>query len=119
MLNVSRVLKIGTALAGLAVLAACARLEDSHGYVPDQALLDQVQLGVDTKQTTARLLGRPGTEGIVDDQGWYYVKSDYERFLWRAPKEDPIDIRPLNGRKPRVPVVENLCSIENGNRFGF
>lgn len=76
------------ALLALVVLSACATtLDDSHGYVPDDALLKEVKVGIDTKETVGRLLGRPGTEGIVDDLGWYYVKSDYERFLWRAPVE--------------------------------
>mgnify|MGYP001813488625 CR=1 FL=1 len=76
------------ALLALVVLSACATtLNDSHGYVPDDALLKEVKVGIDTKETVGRLLGRPGTEGIVDDLGWYYVKSDYERFLWRAPVE--------------------------------
>lgn len=76
------------ALLALLVLSACATtLNNSHGYVPDDALLKEVKVGIDTKETVGRLLGRPGTEGIVDDLGWYYVKSDYERFLWRAPVE--------------------------------
>ncbi len=73
----------------LTVLAACgaSTLKDATGYVPDEALLDQVVVGLDTQETVARILGRPGTTGIVDDRGWYYVHSDYERFLWRAPVE--------------------------------
>jgi len=48
------------------VLAGCAQtLKDSHGYVPDQALLDEVKIGIDTQETVSRLLGRPGTEGII------------------------------------------------------
>ncbi|NNL36286.1 MAG: outer membrane protein assembly factor BamE [Silicimonas sp.] len=111
MLNVSRGIRFGIAVAGLAVLASCSRLEDSHGYIPDQALLSQVQLGVDTKDTTARLLGRPGTAGIIDDRGWYYVKSDYERFLWRAPVE--VDRRVVAVSFSEAGVVENV------ERFGL
>ncbi|NND42688.1 MAG: outer membrane protein assembly factor BamE [Silicimonas sp.] len=111
MLNVSRGIRIGIAVAGLAVLASCSRLEDSHGYIPDQALLSQVQLGVDTKDTTARLLGRPGTAGIIDDRGWYYVKSDYERFLWRAPVE--VDRQVVAVSFSEAGVVENV------ERFGL
>lgn len=74
------------ALAGLAGCGA-ARLKDSHGYVPDDALLSDVRVGLDTKATVNRLIGPPGSEGIIDDLGWYYVKSDYETFLWRAPVE--------------------------------
>ncbi len=82
------VLRFGVALVAFTLLSACAtKLTDSHGYVPDDELLNELMLGLDTKETTARLLGRPGSEGIVDEFGWYYVKSDYERFLWRAPVE--------------------------------
>lgn len=79
--------KTKLAVISLMFVAGCATLSESHGYVPDQALLDEVVVGQDTKETTVRILGRPGTSGIVDDRGWYYVKSDYERFLWRAPVE--------------------------------
>lgn len=83
-----RHIRTGFALIGLVTLTGCAAtLEDSHGYVPDETLLREVKLGVDTKETVGRLLGRPGTEGVVDDLGWYYVQSDYETFLWRAPVE--------------------------------
>ena len=73
----------GVAVIAIFGLSACATLFDSHGYVPDQELLDEIVVGQDTKETAERILGRPSTRGIVDDRGWYYVKSDYERFLWR------------------------------------
>lgn len=98
-------------MLALGLLAACARLEDSHGYVPDEALLAEVQVGVDTKETAARILGQPGTSGILDDRGWYYVKSDYERFLWRAPKE-------VNRQVVAVSFTENGV-VENVERFGL
>ena len=100
------------AVVALLVLSACATtLNDSHGYVPEDALLNEVKLGVDTKETVGRLLGRPGTEGIVDDRGWYYVKSDYERFLWRAPVE-------VNREVVAVSFSES-GTVENVERFGL
>lgn len=100
-------------LAGLLALTSCgaAALKDSHGYVPDEALLAEVRLGSDTKETVGRLLGRPGTEGILDDRGWYYVKSDYERFLWRAPVE-------VNREVVAVSFSEEGV-VENVERFGI
>ena len=74
-------------LAAAAVLTGCARLSDNHGYVPEPSALEEIAVGRDTKETVALIAGRPGTEGIVDDGGWYYVASSYERFLWRAPVE--------------------------------
>ena len=83
----------GNAVKGAVLLlaflgaSACARLDDRHGYIPDAELLADIEVGRDTRQTVDRILGRPGTEGIIDNSGWYYVRSDYERFLWRAPVE--------------------------------
>lgn len=101
------------ALAGLAGCAS-ARLSDSHGYVPDDALLADVRVGIDTKTTVQRLVGPPGSEGIVDDRGWYYVKSDYERFLWKAPVE--VDREVVAIFFTERGVVENIerYGLENG-----
>ena len=76
-------------LAGLmlVVTSGCVTLDDNHGYVPEQSALDDVVVGRDTRETVALIIGQPGTTGIVDDSGWFYVRSDYERFLWREPKE--------------------------------
>lgn len=99
-------------VAMLSALSACAaRLDEDHGYVPEDALLDEVKLGVDTKETVARLLGRPGTEGIIDDRGWYYVKSDYERFLWREPVE--------TNREVVAVTFSEAGTVSNVERFGL
>lgn len=98
------------ALAGLAGCAS-ARLSDSHGYVPDDALLADVRVGIDTKVTVGRLVGPPGSEGIVDDRGWYYVKSDFERFLWKAPVEVDREVVAITFTERGV--------VENIERFGL
>lgn len=84
-----KALRMGLMILGLTVLAGCGAttLKNSHGYVPDEEVLAEIRIGLDTKETVGRIAGRPGAEGIVDDRGWYYVRSDYERFMWRAPKE--------------------------------
>ena len=101
------------ALVGLAGCAA-ARLQDGHGYVPDDALLADVRVGLDTKETVKRLIGQPGSEGIIDDRGWYYVKSDYERFLWKASVE--VDREVVAVTFTERGVVENIerYGLENG-----
>ena len=101
----------GALLLALVLVPACSSLEDSNGYVPEAGLVEEVQVGVDTKATVARILGRPGVEGIIDDGGWYYVKSDYERRLWRAPVE-------LNREVLAVSFAEDDV-VENVERFGL
>ncbi len=103
--------QVALALLVLSIAAACARLSESHGYIPEQAALDEVVVGQDTTQTAGLILGRPGTNGIVDARGWYYVRSDYERFLWRAPKE-------VNRQVVAVSFDE-AGVIENVERFGL
>ncbi len=71
----------------VSVAAGCTRLNDNHGYVPEPSALEDIVVGRDTPETVALLVGRPSTDGLVDESGWYYVRSDYETFLWRAPVE--------------------------------
>ncbi len=78
---------LGVGIAALTIISACSRLQDNHGYVPEPSALSQIVVGRDTPETVALLVGRPGAEGLVDKSGWYYVRSEYERFLWRAPVE--------------------------------
>lgn len=103
--------KAAAMAAGLLALTACATLEEGHGYVPDDELLGEINVGLDTKATTARILGRPGTTGIVDDRGWFYVRSEYERFLWRPPVETDREV---------VSVTFNEAGVvTNIERFGL
>ncbi|SMX22312.1 outer membrane protein assembly factor BamE [Boseongicola aestuarii] len=90
---------------------ACARLESGHGYVPEPSALEGVVVGRDTKDIIGLTLGQPGTRGIVDDLGWYYVRSDYERFLWRAPVE--VDRQVVAITFDEAGVVRNI------ERFGL
>ena len=102
-----------TVLLGAALMAvtACARLDDRHGYIPDAELLEDVQVGLDTRETVARTLGRPSTEGIIADTGWYYVRSEYERFLWRAPVE--------TDRQVLAITFDEAGRVSNLERFGL
>ncbi len=64
---------------GLVVgLSACVALYRNHGYVPSEEQLAQVIVGVDTKETIADVIGAPGTEGLLSESGWYYVRSRFK-----------------------------------------
>ena len=106
-----RAVRTGVLIVGIAALAGCTTLESNHGYVPEDGLLEEIVVGRDTKETAGRILGRPGTQGIVDDRGWYYVKSEYDRFLWRAPKE-------VNRKVVAVTFSEDGL-VENVEQYGL
>lgn len=115
-LSIGSNLRAVFATCAVLILASCgaSTLKDATGYVPDQDLLDQVVIGLDTQDTVARILGRPGTTGIVDDRGWYYVQSDYERFLWRAPVEVDREVVAVSfAENGQVTNIERF-GIENG-----
>ncbi|MDU8946083.1 outer membrane protein assembly factor BamE [Ovoidimarina sediminis] len=74
-------------VAALLVLTSCSATYRNHGYMPPEEDLQNVIVGVDTRDTVASAVGRPGVSGILDDSGWYYVRSRYRNFAWRAPEE--------------------------------
>lgn len=89
----------------------CVTLEDSRGYAPDDALLSEIMVGLDTKTTVRRIVGPPGATGLIEDDGWYYVASDYRTFAWRAPQE--ID------REVVVISYDERDRVTNIERFGL
>ena len=76
------------AAVAVSLLTGCAAtLEDSHGFVPTDEDLADVAVGLDTKDTIGVLLGQPGSTGVLSQDAWFYVASDYETFAWRRAKE--------------------------------
>ncbi|WP_240789477.1 outer membrane protein assembly factor BamE [Pseudooceanicola onchidii] len=77
MARVVRMTLLGLLVVGV---AACAERTRNHGYVPDEEDLTQITVGVDTRDTVSDVLGAPSTSGIVDDSGYYYVRSTFRHF---------------------------------------
>lgn len=105
--------KVKWVLASFVMLSAvgCSTLSDTHGYIPTDLELADVIVGRDTKDTVTRIVGRPGARGVIGDSSWYYIESDYERFLWRAPVE-------VDREVVAISFTENEV-VENVERFGL
>ena len=73
---------IRSVVFGLALLslAACVERIRAHGYVPDEEQLSQITVGVDTRDTVSDVLGAPSTSGLIDDSGYYYIRSSFRHF---------------------------------------
>jgi outer membrane protein assembly factor BamE (lipoprotein component of BamABCDE complex) len=82
-------LKFGTAVAVLCILAltACSPQFRNHGYVPTDADLAQITVGVDTRSSVEETIGAPATSGLMTDSASYYVQSRMRQFAWQAPQE--------------------------------
>jgi outer membrane protein assembly factor BamE (lipoprotein component of BamABCDE complex) len=67
-------------------LSACAPQYANHGYFPPQEDLEQIVVGTDTRATVAETIGTPATSAVVNESGFYYVRSRQRTFGALAPK---------------------------------
>lgn len=101
-------------LAGLGValvLAACTPIIRDHGYVPTDLELTEVEVGKDTRDTVAEKVGRPSAAGLLNDVGWYYVRSRWETVGARAPREADRQVVAITFTEAGV--------VSNVERFGL
>ena len=105
--------RLGFMLAGMLCLvaAACSTVYRNHGYVPTDTELADVAVGVDTRETVAEKIGRPSAQGLLNDEGWFYVQS---RFKHLGPKE-PQEI----DRQVLAVTFSDSGVVENIGRYGL
>lgn len=68
-------------------LFGCVPIERSHGYVPSDEKLAKLEIGQTTKETTAKLIGKPMALGVLDDSQWIYSASRWHTKGYNAPEE--------------------------------
>lgn len=66
-------------------LAACSATYRNHGYAPDESELADIVVGVDDRASVEEVIGRPGAEGMLREDTWYYVGSRWKHDTYRAP----------------------------------
>lgn len=115
MAGLGKFMKPVAALAFATVLAGCSAQYRNHGYAPIESDLEQVIVGVDTRESVASVVGRPTSAGLLEGGGWYYVESRWRQFAWKAPVE--IDREVVAISFDRDGVVENVerFGLEEGN----
>ncbi|MEZ5797086.1 MAG: outer membrane protein assembly factor BamE [Paracoccaceae bacterium] len=109
--GLARGMRIGLIGAACLTVAACATVYRNHGYVPDEIDLAAVEVGVDTRDTVAEKIGRPSAEGLLNDDGWFYVQSRFEHQGPRAPKE--VD------RQVLAVTFNQAGQVDNIGRYGL
>ncbi len=98
----------------LVALGGCSAIYRNHGYVPTDSDLEQIVVGVDTRETVAEAIGRPTSFGMLQSGGWYYTQSRWRHFAYKAPKVIDRQIVAITYRKDGV--VENIerFTLEDG-----
>ncbi len=81
-----RLARLACGCALVATLSACSASYRNHGYVPSEADLAEVTVGVDTRDTVAEAVGTPSSSGLLNDSGYFYVRSRVRHQGIREPK---------------------------------
>lgn len=103
------------AVLGLTTLVSCSPVYQNHGYIPSDEELALIEVGKDTRDTVAATLGRPSSEGLLNDVGWFYVQSRWKHFGALPPNE--IDRQVVSVTFDEGGVVQNVerFGLEKGN----
>jgi len=76
----------GLAALSLLSLTACGAVYRNHGYVPSTEELAGIKVGVDTRDSVAENIGAPGSTGVLNDGGYYYVSTRIRHYGPRKPQ---------------------------------
>ncbi len=68
------------------LIAGCAPILRTHGYVPVQDDLDLLLVGADTKSSVEETIGRAADTGTFESDAWYYIETTVRTFLYLEPK---------------------------------
>ncbi len=71
----------------LMVSVACTPINRYHGFVPSQAELDALTVGVDTRDSVVAAVGQPTSQGALGNDTLYYVSSQFRYFGALPPRE--------------------------------
>lgn len=115
MRNIGRSTKLVVALGLAMSISACTAQYRNHGYVPSEEELSQIKVGVDTRDSVTELVGTPGSAGVLENSGYYYVQSRVRHFAWQKP--EVIDRQVVAISFTNAGKVENVgrYTLQDGN----
>lgn len=105
-------LAMSAVLMGAAI--GCSPVMQNHGYAPDDALLADIQVGQDTKGSVRRKVGRPGTNGVFDSTGWYYVASTVRHYTYHEPEVVDRRVVAIEFDSSEIVTSVNTYGLEDG-----
>jgi outer membrane protein assembly factor BamE (lipoprotein component of BamABCDE complex) len=67
------------------LLAGCAPVITTRGYLPDPDVVASIDIGKDTKTSVQKRLGDPSTQATFNEDGWYYISSTEKQVAFFNP----------------------------------
>lgn len=77
----------GLVLALTLFVTGCTPVYRHHGYVPPEEDLAMVQIGQTSQMDLESMIGRPGSQGLLEGSSWYYVGSRWRHYGAMRPQE--------------------------------
>jgi outer membrane protein assembly factor BamE (lipoprotein component of BamABCDE complex) len=106
-------------MVALGAAAACTPVRETHGYVSDQALPKDVQVGVDTRSTVLARLGSPSTTGNFDQLSWYYVNYVQTKFAFYNAKTPERTVTVIRFTAEDVVSAVDTFGVEKGKIVAY
>lgn len=95
-------------------LAGCAEDIRTHGYAPPQEQLSEIIIGSDTRGSVRRKIGRPAAGGVFTSDGWYYVSTKVEHFMFYEPEVIERRVVAIKFDDQDVVTAVNTYGLEDG-----
>lgn len=105
------------ALAALGLVISCTDVYRKHGYIPRPEELARVDVG-DNREEVAEVIGRPAATGLLNDDHWVYVRSEYQNYGWRAKNEVDREVVIVSFEGDRVGNIETI-GLQDGRVVAF
>lgn len=99
------------ALGGVVLLTGCSATYVNHGYVPSDAELNELVVGIDTRATVDDQIGAPASMGLTTGDDYYYVRQRVRTYGMFRPEVTERQILAIS--------FDEAGTIANIERFGL
>ncbi len=79
--------RAGAVALVLGLACACTPINRYHGFAPSESELSAVQVGQTTRDSVIENFGPPTSRGILQNDAYYYVSSQFRHYGAFAPQE--------------------------------
>lgn len=110
-MNVKHLISRSLIACVLTGLAACSPTFQNHGYIPPEDDLSEIVVGVDTRATVEDVVGPPSATGVLNEDGYFYVRSRVRTFGPARPK--------VVERQVLAITFDAADTVQNIERFGL
>ena len=113
--SLSRCIGSGTTLiAAVVLISACQPRVDTHGFMPNPELVEQVEPGAVSKLDVADILGSPSTIATFDQDTWYYITQKTQNFAFFKPEIVDQQVLVINFDDQEIVSNVKRYTIEDG-----